>query len=306
MCSSDLKREGNETPVEVGLVVGLGMKMDVPNPDKTTRLVAGSVQYEAVEVLQLKLGSGADTLVVGGALITDPTESADPALPRPVGWTPESNTDNEIPSSRLRDGGSSGPASSPGVFANRWTTTGMTLVDGGGGADDIRILRTQDQPAQKDQASDRVTLARTGGPQQERRLDIRADVGFFVLEFAGDTVPGAEQTLVLPYTVSAAQLQEALAALRLVGDPGGGKGLVEVQELTGPAAGVRRSFRIRFSNLLGALPDLTAYDTKLLVDGGAGDDTISLQAIQQPTYMRGGTGRDRFQVNVAKIGRAHV
>ena len=55
---------------------------------------------------------------------------------------------------------------------------------------------------------------------------------------------------------------------------------------------------ITFSPDLGDLPALRAFDTRLLVDGNAGADQISVQSIDQPTYVQGGDGEDTLNVNV--------
>ena len=128
---------------------------------------------------------------------------------------------------------------------------------------------------------------------EEVVIQFKADVGYFVLEFADrglDAVPGAEQTVVMPYTVSKADLKLALGALRLVG----GVGFIDdVIDTPGPLpAGVLRSYTAIFSPQLDDLPDLLAFDTKLLVAGAAGDDELSVQSIDQPTYVLGGLPLD--------------
>jgi hypothetical protein len=142
-------------------------------------------------------------------------------------------------------------------------------------------------------------------------LDILSDVGFFVLEFADagmDAVPGAEQTKVLPYdlwTVNpsianqdaadaalAGLIESYLKDLRLVGGD-----FVDVA-VGATSAGAKRTFTITFDPALGNLPELQAFDTRLLVSGHEDNDKLSVRTIEQPTYLLGGTGQDIIGINV--------
>jgi Ca2+-binding RTX toxin-like protein len=177
------------------------------------------------------------------------------------------------------------------------------------------VLQTQDL---NQEASPTVTTTviqdgnRANNEQEIIRLDIFADVGFYVMEFAnrdlfgGDSiddeaVPGAQQTVVLPYKFDGTAeeqenlIKEALADLRLVG----GLDFVDDVELLGsPHGDAKRSFLIKLSSQLSDLPELQVFDTRLLLDGNAGDDVVSIQSIDQPTYMLGGDDNDLLNVNV--------
>ena len=196
------------------------------------------------------------------------------------------------------------------TFTVNDTVQGMTIIEGGAGTDDIRVMKTRVLPNQQTEVSSVVTATtiqegdRHANPAESEivQIDInaRADVGYFVLEFVDqnldptdpsgdDTVPGAEQTVVLPYTVTAAQLREALGTLRLVG----GASFVDVTEDTitesVTTTGAVHRYTVTFSSQLGNLPSLRCLDTKLFVAGQAGADEISIQSIDQPTYILGGS-----------------
>jgi Ca2+-binding RTX toxin-like protein len=307
------KREGIPGLVEVGVVSGLGMKMTVPDKG----VVDGHVEFEGFEVVDVRMGTGGDVFTVGGTLNLDSTH------PNGGTWEVVTGTDAEVSKGRLpnpdkleelnltiADIETMSPAgleALPGVFGilrSVHTISGMTIVQGGAGADDLRVYRTQDL---EQQASSRVlttvtTQGAKGTTEEVVRLDIRSDVGFFVLEFADptgqDAVPGAEQTLVLPYSdvsdaALAALIKDALADLRVVG----GAEFVDVQ-VAATAPGAKRSFTITFDNRLGDVPQLLVYDTRLLVAGGSDGDKISVQSIDQPTYLVGGAGQDSIRINV--------
>jgi hypothetical protein len=299
------KREGIPDPVEVGVVAGLDMQMTVPVPPDQgggVEVVDGHVELESVEVLEVRMGTGDDVFTVGGELnvnVDDPEGNGGK-------WNAVSLTDALVPPTRLEN-----PDTGFGITGNAYSISGMTVIRGGDGEDDIRVLRTQDSPDQRDllnQPSVLVTASDTGDaghqdgdrtiPQSEIvRIDIKAEVGYFVLEFTDrslddtdpsgdDTVPSAEQTVVLPFDITAAELKEALGALRLVG----GTEFIDsvVDEGPDPAPGVVRRFTVTFSSQLDDLPALRAFDTKLLVAGEGGDDELSVQSIDQPTYVLGG------------------
>jgi Ca2+-binding RTX toxin-like protein len=286
------KREGISGLVEVGVVSGLGMKMTVPLELGGVKVIDGHVELEEVEVVDVRMGTGDDVFVVGGALNLDNTN------PHGGTWEALTLTDAQVPKTRLFN-----PDTLFGISQNAYTISGQTIVQGGSGKDDIRVLRTQALPGQQTEVSSIVTALETHPgdrnampPESEVvRLDIRADSGYFVLEFADqnldatdpsndDTVPGAEQTVVLPYNLTANQLKDALKALRLVGGD-------FIDSVTaGPLGpGVVRSYTITFSPQLDNLPNLRALDTKLLVAGEGNDDEISVQSIDQPTYILGGS-----------------
>ncbi|HEU5325750.1 MAG TPA: hypothetical protein VFV59_07690, partial [Candidatus Limnocylindria bacterium] len=69
----------------------------------------------------------------------------------------------------------------------------------------------------------------------------------------------------------------------------GGTAFIDDVSATAAGPGVKRSFLVKFSPQLDNLPDLRALDTKLLVAGEGGDDEISVQSIDQPTYVLGGS-----------------
>ncbi len=288
------KRLGFEEWVEVGVVTGLDMqlKMDVTDNDiYDPEVIDNRVEFEGFEVVDVRLGTGDDDFVIGGEFDlgkVSPTggQASDLML-----------VTTEFPKSRLvalldTEAPELGPdPDGDGIKEIVYTISGMTVVNGGPGVDDIRVLETQ---VLEQVASPVITIAETaagvrGVSGEEVHLEIGSEVGYFVLEFADqslddtdpsgdDTVPGAEQTVVLPYTVTDTELEDALEALRLVG------GATYRPSVTG-SNGV---FDITFHEANGDLPDLLAYDTRLLVAGGDGDDEISIQSIDQPTYVQGG------------------
>ena len=153
----------------------------------------------------------------------------------------------------------------------------MTLVQAGSGMDDLRVLSTADLDGPPNSSiqdeSDRVTIVslqdgvRGTSTTEQIRIDIKADIGFFVLEFddqdlfgpdgIGDnSVPGAEQTVVLPYDLAGASgeqaIRTALGALRLVG---GTDYILGVNEISA-VGDAKRSFEVEFKADLGNLPTL--------------------------------------------------
>jgi hypothetical protein len=322
--------------VAVGVVSRLGMTMTMPDDMGGVTTVHGHVEFESVEVVDVKLGKGDDTLVVGGDLNLN-NRDGDKKGSDAGQWDGLTKTTAIVPPTRLPnqdkledlgfvldDLKTMTPAeldALPGVFGimqNLQTFSGMTIVQGGAGEDDIRVLQTQDLVAQQSDPSKIVTAKTTkdgnrSTPQSEIvQIDVRADIGYFVLEFADqnlddtdpsndDTVPGAEQTVILPYDLKtvdpsipdqatandmlADEIKHALGALRLVG----GVGFIDEVKATAPAdPGVLRSFTVKFSPQLDNLPALHVFDTKLLVAGEGNDDKISVQSIDQPTYVVGG------------------
>ncbi|MDH4156934.1 MAG: hypothetical protein OEW00_06620, partial [candidate division Zixibacteria bacterium] len=307
------ERMGITQLIEVGVVSGLDMKLsmidDNDTPDYTgddfVKEIDGRVEFEEFEVVDVLLGSGDDTFIIGGGFNLDRLS--------PDGGTADSliRVKTEFPKYRLQDPNHPDYPDSPGIKDIVHTISGMTMIEGGDGKDDIRVLQTQVLPDQQTEVSSIVMLNpvttnpvqaqdgdrdATPAPKSEIvNIDIRADIGAFVLEFSDqnlddtdpsgdDTVPGAEQTVVLPYNLSENQLKEALGALRLVG----GTGFIDsVVKTDNPEPGVLRRFTVTFSPQLDNLPDLRALDTKLLVAGQGNDDKISVQSIDQPTYILG-------------------
>jgi hypothetical protein len=301
------KRQGITELVEVGVVSGLGMSLKMIDDNGTEDpvddievTVDGRIEYEGFEVVDLRLSDvGNDTVTIGGGFELDKT------LASGGEWDAITKVDTEVTKNRLANDVSD--PNSIGIKEIVHSISGMTIVNGGGGEDDIRVLQTQDL---EQEASTIVTATETqegirGLQEEQVRIDIRADVGFFVLEFAdrdldassvgGDeAVPGAQQTVVLSNTVTAGELKAALADLRLVG----GLDFIDDVSSIAPVGDAKHSFLITFSNQLGNLPDLQVFDTRLLVDGDTGEDVISIQSIDQPTYVLGGDDNDKLNVNV--------
>ena len=269
------KRVGFAEEVEVGIISGLGMSASGTQ---------GRIEFEGVEVAQVLLGNtplatdeGSIFTIGGEGFLLDAEEAA--------GGTADALmlTTTELTKGRLAEG------SGPGFTTNLETFSGMTIVEGGSGIDDIRFLSTRDldgpPESSIEDASDRVVVTtltegdRATATSERVRIDLKADVGYFVLEFAdqdldpttvgGDnTVPGAEQTVVLPYNLTGTDgetaLKNALGALRLVG---GTDFILSVTEQVTPTAGAKRSFVVEFKSDLDNLPELLAFDTRLLGPG---------------------------------------
>jgi Ca2+-binding RTX toxin-like protein len=294
------KREGVTDLVEVGVVSGLGMTMTLPDGNGGTLLVNGLVQYEGFAVVDVRLGKGDDEFTIGGGFNLD-RNHADGGV-----WDEVTLSTAQISKTRLVD---PDDPKKFGIQSIVHTISGMTIVQGGPGDDDLRILTTQELAEAQSDRVKVVGLAPGGDGQHRIRLDVKDDVGFFVLEFADtglDSVPGAEQTRVLPYDMFALRAVTPLSTLnpdniaRALGDLRhvGGLGFVESVDVVAPVGDAKRSFIITFNPLLGVLPELRAFDTRLLVSGDAGDDTINVQAINQPTYVLGGVGDDLININV--------
>ena len=200
------------------------------------------------------------------------------------------------------------------------TISGMTLIDGGGGADVISVIATNqlastleidDGPTTLDYlASQRIPVATTqDGVKNESpetvTLDFLSTVGAYTLQFEDvdgtETVLGAEASAVLPFydgtngAAYAETLKRAIEDLRLVGP-----GFVDVTYVSG------NGFTVTFNNKLGDLPDLFAIETSLLIKGGAGADTINIESIDSATYVLGGGGADEINVNVDLDGSGVV
>jgi len=327
------KREGVSDIVEIGIVSGLGMKMTIPDGG-TTIEVDGHVEYEQVEVIDVRLGTGGDTLTVGGNLELDST------IGNGGTWEGLAKTDAQVPKTRLAKENQLTEANVtleqlktmtraelealPGIFGilqNAYTFSGMTMIDGGMGVDDLRVLQTQDvDPTASTIVTTEIKHAgnRALNTQHTVELKLHKALGAFVLEFADrslddsdpsgdDAVPGAEQTVVLEYDFSDADplkhevfgekltldienaLKSALEELRLVG-----KDFIDDVIYNSST----RTFTIKFSSQLDLLPELQVFDTRLLVDGDSGKDEISIQSIDMPTYVLGGAGNDTLNVNV--------
>ena len=273
--------------VEVGIVSGLGMRFKVQSGvmgDGVTAIFDGPseqdgrIEFEGFETADIQLGSGDDVFTVGGGFSFN-NAKADAAM---------ALQNAQLPVNRF--------ASTPnglGVTEFVHTISGSTLIAGNDGEDEFRVLRTQDLA--QDQASEVnrgvIDLHTVGDDPNVYHLETLAPKGFFVLEFQSgedDTVPGAEQSVVLPFeglTVTA--LKEALQKLRIVGG----------DYVTVAANG--DGFDITFDPkiILDDIP-LRAYETQLYVDGGLKDDTFHVQSIDQPTYLTGGTENDAFNLNV--------
>ena len=218
-------------------------------------------------VLSNETGPDFDTFTIGGDydLVYEfpPEEEGDEPISNPNAGKPDSRlgVDAEIAINRLEN-----------IEAMVYTISGMTIVRGGGGYDDIRVLQTQilDQVASPVITISEITPGVRGDTEEVVHLTIGAEVGYFVLEFADqnlddtdpsgdDTVPGAEQTVVLPYNVTANELWSALEALRLVG----GDGFINDVAKFGDHFEIKFStiHRIVLKNILYQLPNLSINET---------------------------------------------
>ena len=391
-------REGFDTPFEVGIVSGLGMRLsqidDNGTPlnllDDYVYVTDGRVEFEAFEVLDVRMGTQDDLLTIGGGYNLDKLSvnggEGDPDLvinselpknrlvsPAEVLITESTKgtgSKNEIQKVLVSNaiGGTftltfSGQTTTPldfdasaadvenalqalstlpnvsvsktitadgntnfsvtfvdpgntdvalltadyanlvsdpnaaGITEILHTFSGMTLVSGGAGDDEIRVIDTQDlsQGDAGDKTGGLLEINTTtqgvkGVTDEVVTLSIGAEVGYFVLEFASgsdDTVPGAEQTIPLPFTATAGEIQAALEKMRLVGTG-------FVKSVTGSDG----SFTITFDKQLGNMPQLRAYATQLLIRGDAGEDRFHIQSIDQPTYLLGGDDADAINLNV--------
>lgn len=251
-------RGGGATTVEVGVVGGLDMGVDV--------------EFESAEVLNVLLGSVSDTLSIGERTSF-------------FNFDPNADTTDS--------------------YEPVYTIDGMTLVHGNSGGDRINVHRTQDltrAPSHLVQLSETTQGDSANATSEVVELTLLTSVGYFALEFedvAGtQTVPGSEQTvpLSMEYLRTAAAtdaeqaLQEAIEALRLVGP-----GFIDsVARDTADAS----KFTITFKPELDNLPNLLAFDTTLFVETGQGTDRISIQSIDQPSYIQAGSHSDDVYANV--------
>src|SRR5262249_48475453 len=99
---------GSTTPVEVGVVSGLGMGL--VSPDGSTG--SGRVEFEGFEAVNVKLGTAGNIFTVGGNAIR-----------------------GSLPRSRL-----------PQITSFVSTITGMNVISGGSGSDTIKIIDTNQVP----------------------------------------------------------------------------------------------------------------------------------------------------------------
>ncbi|MEJ2131125.1 MAG: hypothetical protein P8Y95_05750, partial [Gammaproteobacteria bacterium] len=303
------KREGFAELVEVGFISGLDMQMRVLNDNGTPddsgddflENQNGRIEYEGFETVDLRLGSGSDLLTVGGDFNLDP-ESADGGEA-----APELKVVTAFPKGRLAEDLED---SSNGIKGIIDTISGVTLISGGDGGDEFRVLRTNDlEQADAGDGSARGVLEinTTDGEKFSSseivELTFNADFGYFVFEFDSgpdDTVPGAEQSVPIFFDIPAAAanasvksdfedaVKEALEDMRLVGTT-----FVDSVSLSGNV------LTITFDNALGDLPTLRAFETQLLISGDGGEDVFNLQASDQPTYLLGGDDADTINLNVA-------
>ena len=304
--------------VEVGVVSGLGIKFKVQDGvtgDGVTPTFDplleqdGRIEFEGFEILDLQLGSGDDLLTIGGGFDLDKNSGT-------AGQADdEMRLDNaQLPVIRLKDPDN---PDGVGVKENLHTFSGQTLISGKGGDDVINVLFTQDLDQRQARGTDDVDQADgfndselpylilnhvTDGEKfvssEVVDLNITLDSAYFVFEFTDptgtDTVPGAEQSVVVHYDASLPDvdnqtaIKNALEGMRLVG-PG------FVDSVTGSNG----DFTITFKKDLGDLPNMEIFATQLLLDGGTGEDEFNVQSIEQPTYILGGDDSDEININVA-------
>jgi Ca2+-binding RTX toxin-like protein len=173
------KREGVTNPVEVGVVSGFGMTMieDLGTGD-------GRVEFEGIEILELKLGSGADTVWVGG----------DTLFGTLLGDLPQNRQDV--------------------VTEFVHSPQAMKAILTGGGNDDVNIVSTALIP-NRDTFSTGLGLVSTGGANLSQTLTISSAArghGYFTLKLR------YEETAPIPLNATAAQIEAELDKLLLVGN----------------------------------------------------------------------------------------
>ncbi|MEX2645398.1 MAG: choice-of-anchor D domain-containing protein [Gaiellaceae bacterium] len=173
------QRAGVTNPVEVGVVSGFGMtlKEGLSTGD-------GRVEFEGMEIVELKLGSGADTVWIGG----------DALFGTDLGDLPQNRQDV--------------------VTEFVHSPNAMKAVLTGGGADDVRVISTALIP-NRDTFSSGLNLVSTGGANLSQTLTIDGAArghGYFTLRLR------YEETAPIPLNATAAQIEAALDKLLLVGN----------------------------------------------------------------------------------------
>ncbi|MEX2149864.1 MAG: LEPR-XLL domain-containing protein [Steroidobacteraceae bacterium] len=248
-------RPGN-VQVEVGVVSGLGMDLS-GGP--------GRVEFEGFEVVDVRLGVGADDFTIG----TGDLEDGIPDL------------FDDLPLNRQA------------LFDDfTYTIDGMTAVSGGGGADTIKVKATNTLGRAALNTRLGVAGATTliqGAPStnEEQKVTIGADVGLFTLGFR------FMETGPIAFGATAAEVEEALAKLFIIGKNNLGESNVHVTKDSD-------GFTIEFVNDLGEtnVEQLSARVVPLAVTGGEGADTVAVQALNQDLFFRGEGDDDIVFLNV--------
>ena len=301
------KREGVTDPVEVGVISGLGMDMSIPDGAGEVTHIDGHIEYEGAEVVDLQLGTGADTLTVGGGFDLDPNS--------PTGgvWTTNTGVDAQVPKTRLSDL-TADPPRPFGIQSIVNSITGMTVIHGNDGADTIDVIATNDTSRSDVKFDGMLDVQETqvgdATHNETQTVTINTSVGAFAagagaftLSFVDGALPdginGARETGAIQFNASAADVQAALVDLVTIGQssdppPTGHKSdNVHVTK-------VGNTYTIEFVKGLAnlAFPKLKAQFTPLVIDGDAGADHLNVGSIAEPTWLKGGTGDDFLNISV--------
>ena len=236
-------RPGN-VQVEVGVVSGLGMGLS-GGP--------GRVEFEGFEMVDVRLGAGADNFTIG-----------------------------------VEDVFADLPLNRQALFDEfTWTIDGMTAVSGGGGTDFIKVRATNtlDRATLNTELGVASVVTSTpggGGANELQDVTIGAEVGQFTLGFR------FMETAPIAFGASTTEVKEALERLFIIGNNS-----VNVTALG-------NGYRIEFVNDLGNtnVEQLVARIVPLAVSGGAGADTLGVQALNQDLFFTGEGDDDTILLNV--------
>ena len=249
-------RVGVTDPVEVGVVSGFGMTMK-----EGLSTGAGRVEFEGMEIVELKLGSGADTVWIGG----------DTLFGSDTGDLPQNRQDI--------------------VTEFVHSPHAMKAILTGGGDDSVRVVSTALIPNRDTFSSGLglLTMSTTtpgviGTTDEVQSLTISSAArghGYFTLQLR------YEETAPIALNATAAEIEAALAKLLLVGN---------ASNVSVSGSG---TFTITFANTLGNVEQLVARLIPLLVNTEGGADTVRAQAIYEETVLQGGAGNDHIWVNVS-------
>ncbi|OLD92029.1 MAG: hypothetical protein AUG84_02425, partial [Chloroflexi bacterium 13_1_20CM_4_66_7] len=229
--------------VEVGVVGGLGMQL---YKDITAASAdAGRVEYEGIEAATVLLGTNADDFTVGG--------EGDLLLGNVA-----------LPQARQEH-----------VQQFVHTTRTMTSIRAGAGNDILRVLSTQD--IDRDGLNTRLGLlsaaALSGAGPWTQVLTVNGDTqgnGFFTLKFR------YQETKPIPFDATAADIQDALQSLQLLGS-----------KATVASTGSHQ-FTVTFTDLATVVA-LSAKVIPLLIDGGDNNDDFRVASLYEETFIKGGS-----------------
>lgn len=310
-------REGVEGTVEVGVLSGLDMKLDLQideDHNGSSELIEqhdGRIEFEGFEVADVRLGHGSDTFTIGGGF------NVGLAIDDPARGTAEDRqlVDTTLPPTRLIVGPNELGVTEQkfGVTEIVHSITGLTTVSGGdeaNGGDTINVIATSNLDTttfDRDDLNNQLSLLTTNtrteggaGVNEVQRLTIAPaalkassafgdGVGYFTLQF------GYQETKPLAFDATAADILNALTNLSLIGRNAAGLPNVSVSAVS---SGVFDITFVRDLQKQNQANQIQARVVPLTILGGAGADHLNVQSVDETTFFLGGDGNDFVQLNV--------